>query len=158
MKSRFWKRGAASGFAAQIVVAAFLVALAAFATPNRAFGDPGDELLSAGIQYHNSGNYNNAITTLESFVAQYPTSKSRNKGELYLGASYLARNASSSDVTTARRHFNYILTQGKNASFYRDALFHNARSYYNAQDYENARTLLLQFLFDTFYLILYEFL
>jgi len=146
MKSRFWKRGAASGFAAQIVVAAFLVALAAFATPNRAFGDPGDELLSAGIQYHNSGNYNNAITTLESFVAQYPTSKNRNKGELYLGASYLARNASSSDVTTARRHFNYILTQGKNASFYRDALFHNARSYYNAQDYENARTLLLQFL------------
>ena len=148
MKSRFWKRGTAPNVMARAIVAVVAIAFAAFATPNRAFGDPGDELLATGISYHQNGNYNNAIPTLESFVSQYPTSKARNKGELYLGAAYLARNASPSDVTTARQHFNYILAQGKNASYYRDASFHNARSFYNAQDYANARTLLLQFLSD----------
>lgn len=148
MKSRLIKRNATPGNLASVLIAAVLVAVAAFATQSRALAAPGDELLTAGINYHQNGDYNNAIRTLESFVAQYPTSQSRNKGELYLGAAYLARNGSTTDVTTARQHFNYILTQGKNAGSYRDAFFHNARSYYNAQDYANARTLLLQFLAD----------
>ena len=107
---------------------------------------PGDDLLAEGQNAYSSGNYDLAVTKLESFVQQYSASSDRNKGELYLGCAYLARNAQASDTATARTHFNYILTQGSNVKEYRDAFFHNARSYFNEEDYSSARTQLTQFL------------
>ena len=107
---------------------------------------PGDDLLAEGQNAYSSGNYDLAVTKLESFVQQYSASSDHNKGELYLGCAYLARNAQASDTATARTHFNYILTQGSNVKEYRDAFFHNARSYFNEEDYSSARTQLTQFL------------
>lgn len=107
---------------------------------------PGDDLLAEGQKAYSSGNYALAVTKLESFVQQYSTSSDRNKGELYLGCAYLARNEQTSDTATARTHFNYILTQGSSVKEYRDAFFHNARSYFNEEDYSTARTQLTQFL------------
>lgn len=146
MKSLFGVgRGETSGSPSLAIIVAVLLALFLFRAP-RVFAAAGDELLAAGQTYHQNGDYNSAITTLESFISQYPTSASRNKGELYLGCAYLARNGGDSDLAAARECFNYILTQGKSANYYRDALFHNARSYYNAKDYATAKTLLTQFL------------
>lgn len=107
---------------------------------------PGDDLLAEGQNAYSAGNYALAVTKLESFVQQYSTSSDRNKGELYLGCAYLARNEQTSDTATARTHFNYILTQGSSVKEYRDAFFHNARSYFNEEDYSTARTQLTQFL------------
>ncbi len=107
---------------------------------------PGDELLADGQNAYSAGNYDLAVTKLESFVQQYPSSSDRNKGELYLGCAYLERNEQTSDIPTARTHFNHILAQGSKVKEYRDAFFHNARSYFNEEDYATARTQLIQFL------------
>ncbi|MGI6402541.1 MAG: tetratricopeptide repeat protein [Thermoguttaceae bacterium] len=136
----------AGRFVARVVVTAFLVAVVAIAPARTARAAAGDDLLATGQSHYQNGDFNAAVSTLEAFISQYPTSTSRNKGELYLGCSYLARNASANDIASARSHFDYILAQGKSAGYYRDAFFHNARSYYNSRDYENAKTQLLEFL------------
>ncbi|MBR0226274.1 MAG: tetratricopeptide repeat protein [Thermoguttaceae bacterium] len=150
MKSYDIRRNERRELNARVFIASFLLALAALATPDRVLAAAGDELLAAGQSYHQNGDYANAISTLETFVAQYPNSTNRNKGELYLGCAYLVRCVSGpevnkADTATARTHFAYILRQGVSAPFYRDALFHDARSYFLEKDYTTARAKLLQF-------------
>lgn len=148
MRSNTWQRGGSYAYLAYAIIAPLLLAFASIAAPTRALAAAGDELFTIGQTYYNSGDFNNAIVNLENFVNQYPTHKHRNKGELYLGCSYLNRNNGTTDITASRQHFTYVINQGKKAECYRDAFFHNARSYYNVGDYNTARTLLLQFLND----------
>jgi len=111
------------------------------------FGAAGDELLASGLQKHESGSYDAAISDLETYISTYPNSESRNKAELYAGHSYMARNPeSATDAARAQEHFKYIVNQGAKAEYYREACFHTAHSYYNLQNYAQAKQLFQQFL------------
>ncbi len=133
------------------VRAAFFAVLfaASFVALGRAtaFGAAGDELLGSGLQKHESGSYDAAISDLETYISTYPNSANRNKAELYAGHAYMARNPENADdAARAREHFANIIKQGSKAEYYREACFHTAHSYYNLQDYAQAKQLFLQFL------------
>ena len=107
-----------------------------------------DALLAAALEQHNQGNYAEAIQRLEAFIAQYPASKNRNKAELFAGHARLALGefVDPEQTALARAHFQYVINQGKNADYYKEATFHNAHSYFNLRQYSEARPLFTQFL------------
>ena len=107
-----------------------------------------DALLAAALEQHRAGNYAEAIQRLEAFIAQYPASKNRNKAELFAGHARLALGefVDPAQTALARTHFQYIINQGKNAEYYKEATFHNAHSYFNLRQYSEARPLFVQFL------------
>lgn len=107
-----------------------------------------DALLAAALEQHRQGNYAEAIQRLEAFIAQYPTSKNRNKAELFAGHARLAfgQFVDPQQTALARAHFQYVVNQGKNAEYYKEATFHNAHSYFNLRQYSEARPLFTQFL------------
>lgn len=128
--------------------ALFLFATFSTAATNFAFAEAGDELLSAGLEEHRLGKYQEAISTFDRFIATYPNSKSRNKAELYDGHSHLSLGSTANPAETAkaRTHFKYILDQGSKAEFYKEASFHNAYSYYDLRQYAEAKPLFEKFL------------
>lgn len=107
-----------------------------------------DALLAAALDLHGQGAYEEAVRSLEAFIAQYPASKNRNKAELFAGHARLALGEFTDPEQTAlaRAHFQYIADQGKDAEFYKEATFHNAFSYYNLRQYSEARPLFVKFL------------
>ncbi len=107
-----------------------------------------DALLAAALEQHRQGNYEEAIQRLEAFIAQYPASKNRNKAELFAGHARLAfgQFVDPQQTALARAHFQYVINQGKNAEYYKEATFHNAHSYFNLRQYSEARPLFTQFL------------
>ncbi|MBQ7109969.1 MAG: tetratricopeptide repeat protein [Thermoguttaceae bacterium] len=107
-----------------------------------------DALLAAALEQHRLGNYAEAIQRFEAFIAQYPASKNRNKAELFAGHARLALGefVDPEQTALARAHFQYIINQGKNAEYYKEATFHNAHSYFNLRQYSEARPLFTQFL------------
>ncbi len=107
-----------------------------------------DALLAAALEQHRQGNYAEAIQRLEAFIAQYPTSQNRNKAELFAGHARLALGqfVDPQQTALARAHFQYVINQGKNAEYYKEATFHNAHSYFNLRQYSEARPLFTQFL------------
>ncbi len=109
-----------------------------------------DALLAAALEQHNAGNYEEATRRLEAFIAQYPASKNRNKAELFAGHARLALGefVDPEQTALARAHFQYVINQGKNAEYYKEATFHNAHSYFNLRQYSEARPLFTQFLSD----------
>lgn len=109
-----------------------------------------DALLAAALETHRQGNYEEAIRRLEAFIAQYPSSPHRNKAELFAGHACLALGefVDPAQTALARAHFQYIINQGKNAEYYKEATFHNAHSYFNLRQYSEARPLFVQFLTD----------
>ncbi len=128
--------------------ALFLFATFSTAATNFAFAEAGDELLSAGLEEHRLGKYQEAIATFDRFIATYPNSTSRNKAELYDGHSHLSLGSTANPAETAkaRTHFKYILDQGPNAEYYKEASFHNAYSYYDLRQYAEAEPLFEKFL------------
>ena len=107
-----------------------------------------DALLAAALDQHRQGNYAEAAQQLEAFIAQYPESPHRNKAEMFAGHARLALGAYADPAETAlaRQHFQYVVAQGKNAEFYKEATFHNAHSYFNLRQYSEARPLFVKFL------------
>ncbi|MBQ6827472.1 MAG: tetratricopeptide repeat protein, partial [Thermoguttaceae bacterium] len=107
-----------------------------------------DALLAAALEQHRAGNYAEAIQNFEAFIAQYPASPHRNKAELFLGHALLALGEFSDPQQTAlaRSRFQYIVAQGINAEYYKEATFHNAFSYFKLRQYSEARPLFLKFL------------
>ncbi|MDO5554926.1 MAG: tetratricopeptide repeat protein [Planctomycetia bacterium] len=93
-------------------------------------------------------NWNQAIATLESFIAAYPNSTMRNDAELYLGHSYLSRNnfINDQDGQIGRSHLDFIIQQGKTAKDYRDACLHYAYSLYSLSRYAEAKPRLEQYI------------
>lgn len=107
-----------------------------------------DALITAALESHSRGAYEEAVQRLEAFIAQYPASKYRNKAELFAGHARLALGEFTDPEQTAlaRAHFQYIVDQGSNAEYYKEATFHNAFSYYNLRQYSEARPLFVKFL------------
>ena len=107
-----------------------------------------DALLAAALEQHRQGNYAEAVQRLEAFIAQYPASKNRNKAELFAGHARLALGEfiDPEQTALARAHFQYIVDQGKDAEYYKEATFHNAYSYFNLRQYSEARPLFVKFL------------
>ena len=107
-----------------------------------------DALLAAALAQHSAGNYAEAVQRLEAFIAQYPASKNRNKAELFAGHARLALGqfTDPQETARARAHFQYVIDQGLNAEYYKEATFHNAYSYYNLRQYSEARPLFVKFL------------
>ncbi|MBR5243648.1 MAG: tetratricopeptide repeat protein, partial [Thermoguttaceae bacterium] len=107
-----------------------------------------DALLAAALEQHSQGAYEEAVQRLEAFIAQYPASKNRNKAELFAGHARLALGEFTDPEQTAlaRAHFQYIVEQGKDAEYYKEATFHNAFSYFNLRQYSEARPLFAKFL------------
>ncbi len=107
-----------------------------------------DALLADALQLHNQGNYAEAIRGLDAFIAQYPASKNRNKAELFDGHAHLALGdfVDPAESALARAHFQYVINQGPDAEYYKEATFHNAHSYFNLRQYSEARPLFAKFL------------
>ena len=70
-----------------------------------------DALFAAALEQHRQGNYAEAVQRLEAFIAQYPTSKNRNKAELFAGHARLALGdfVDPEQTALARTHFQYII-------------------------------------------------
>lgn len=109
-----------------------------------------DALLAAALEQHRQGNYAEAVQRLEAFIAQHPSSKNRNKAELFAGHARLALGEfiDPEQTALARAHFQYIVDQGPNAEYYKEATFHSAYSYFNLRQYSEARPLFVKFLSD----------
>ena len=124
-----------------------LATFVALATLRPIYAAPGDEQLELGQTQYKTGDYANAITTLEQYVRAYPNAANRDMAELYLGTSYLALHNGEvpSETNIARQHLKYILDQGSSSRFYLDASFHNARSYFCEKNYGEAQRLLRGF-------------
>lgn len=107
-----------------------------------------DAILADALEQHRQGNYAEAARRLEAFVAQYPSSANRNKAEFFAGHSRLALGGyvDPAETALARRHFQYVINQGKDAQHYKEATFHNAHSYFNLRQYSEARPLFVKFL------------
>ncbi|MBR4833571.1 MAG: tetratricopeptide repeat protein, partial [Thermoguttaceae bacterium] len=107
-----------------------------------------DALLADALELHRQGNYAEAIRRFDAFIAQYPASPNRNKAELFDGHAHLALGdfVDPAESALARAHFQYIIEQGKNAEYYKEATFHNAHTYFNLRQYSEARPLFAKFL------------
>lgn len=107
-----------------------------------------DAALAAALEQHRQGAYAEAVKHLEAFIAQYPSSANRNKAEFFAGHSHLALGGyvDPAETALARQHFQYVISQGKDAQHYKEATFHNAHSYFNLRQYSEARPLFVKFL------------
>ncbi|MBR2004152.1 MAG: tetratricopeptide repeat protein [Thermoguttaceae bacterium] len=117
-------------------------------TQTAATTQPEDAALAAALEQHRQGAFAEAVRQLEAFIAQYPSSVNRNKAEFFAGHSHLALGGyvDPAETALARRHFQYVINQGKDAQHYKEATFHNAHSYFNLRQYSEARPLFVKFL------------
>ncbi len=107
-----------------------------------------EALYASGLNKYRSCDYVGAVSDLERFIAAVPESSKRNQAELYLGAAYLARGGyqDRAEFARAQQCFNYVLSQGEKAPFYREAFFHSCRICYKTQAYRQALVLIKEFL------------
>ncbi len=107
-----------------------------------------EALYASGLNKYRSCDYVGAVSDLERFIAAVPESPKRNQAELYLGAAYLARGGyqDRAEFARAQQCFNYVLSQGEKAPFYREAFFHSCRISYKTQAYRQALVLVKEFL------------
>lgn len=143
--------GTALGAALFVVAPSFeSPRLAVFAQTSQTSGtaQTEDALLAEALELHRQADYEGAIRRLDAFIAQYPSSKNRNKAELFDGHAHLALGefVDPAESALARAHFQYIIDQGKDAEYYKEATFHNAHAYYNLRQYSEARPLFVKFL------------
>lgn len=106
------------------------------------------ELLKQGKSHHEAKHYDDAIASFERLIQLYPNSSYRNEAELFAGHSYMLRNqyTNVTDANSAQRHFNFLLDQGVNAQYYKEAFFHTAHLAYDMREYQDSRTRLINFL------------
>ncbi len=96
-----------------------------------------------GEDRYMSSDYNNAITSLESYVNKFPTGFFALKAQYYLGDSYFKLNKYNEAVT----HYDIVIVMGT-SSYYEKALNRAALlSFQSLKDYEKARR---------FYALLYD--
>ena len=133
---------------AAALLAFFLSALVTFGSPNAARAEVGDDIVNQGLSLHSSQDYQGAINAFQDYLRRYPNGSQRNRAELFAGHSYmlLHKYTTREEAAAAQQHFNYILNQGQNARFYKEALFHTAHLAYDMENYDIARARFQDFL------------
>ncbi len=116
-------------------------------TYNRGSGE-GADIINAGRKYHEEKNYKAAINAFEDYIRRYPNGSQINFAHLYAGHAYMLRNeyTTQQDASAAQEHFNYVLRQGRDARYYKEALFHTAHLAFDMQNYQSARQQFNQYL------------
>ena len=133
---------------AAALLAFFLSALVTFGSPNAARAEVGDDIVNQGLSLHSSQNYQSAINAFEDYARRYPNGSQRNRAELFAGHSYmlLHKYTTREEAAAAQQHFNYILNQGQNARYFKEALFHTAHLAYDMENFDIARARFQDFL------------
>ncbi|MBQ4195562.1 MAG: tetratricopeptide repeat protein, partial [Thermoguttaceae bacterium] len=133
---------------AAALLAFFLSALVTFGSPNAARAEVGDDIVNQGLSLHSSQDYQSAINAFEDYARRYPNGSQRNRAELFAGHSYmlLHKYTTREEAAAAQQHFNYILNQGQNARYFKEALFHTAHLAYDMENFDIARARFQDFL------------